>query len=542
MATSATPAERVADVLAWLAVTAPGAALSSDSRRIAPGEVFLAYAAASEDGRPADGRAFIADAIARGACAVIHDEHGFVWNPLWTVPHFGLADLHAVAGTLASLHYGQPDRTMACIAVTGTNGKTSCTQWLGAALSGSGVPTAVIGTFGIGLFEQGNSGPSAVTGYTTPDAVQLQRALADLRERGAVAVAIEASSIGLQQERMQGMHVDVALLTNLTRDHLDYHGDMAAYEAAKTRLFDWPGLQHAVINLDDAMGVRLVVHLRATAPAVQLIGYTRAAVRGASSVSEVANVLDISDLGPGGMLLRAGEIRGSHAGSQFQLTTVTADTNDTATTVAKISVKTQLVGDFNVSNVLGVLGVLLARGMPVAAAIASVEALQPVAGRMQQIGGPDQPLVVIDYAHTPDALEKTLASLRGLANDRAGELWCVFGCGGGRDPGKRPQMGAIAQAADHVIVTSDNPRSELPAAIIADIVAGIAADRAPQVIEDRATAILWALRHAGKHDVILLAGKGHENYQEIKGRKLQFLDADHAALALAARATMKGPH
>ena len=326
---------------------------------------------------------------------------------------------------------------------------------------------------------------------------------------------------------MQGLHIDVALFTNLTRDHLDYHGDMAAYEAAKTRLFDWPGLRHAVLNLDDPMGLRLVAHLRATAPQVSLTGYTIAGARG-----EV--------LGAGGVLLAASDIRGSHAGTQFQLQA------PFSTPTSKNLMRTHLVGDFNVSNVLGVLGVLLAKGMAPADAVTAIEALQPVAGRMQQIGGPDQPLVVIDYAHTPDALQKTLASLRHLADTRHGALWCVFGCGGDRDPGKRPQMGAISQAADHVVITSDNPRNEVPAAIIADIVAGItdalAQGRTPHVIEDRATAILWALRHAAKTDVILLAGKGHERYQEIRGRKLQFLDADHAALALAARATMKGPY
>jgi UDP-N-acetylmuramoyl-L-alanyl-D-glutamate--2,6-diaminopimelate ligase len=208
-------------------------------------------------------------------------------------------------------------------------------------------------------------------------------------------------------------------------------------------------------------------------------------------------------------------------------------------------VKTRLIGHFNVSNVLAVLGVLLARGIELKAAIDAAEALTPVPGRMQQLGGQDAPLMVIDYAHTPDALEKTLATLRQVAQQRGGELWCVFGCGGDRDPGKRPQMGAAAQAADHVIVTSDNPRSEDPAAILAQVVAGIDRSRlkdaaALQVIEDRASAILWAGRHAAKNDVVLLAGKGHEPYQEIKGKKLPFLDADHAALALAARATMKG--
>ena len=528
----------VSALVSWLASTAPQAPLSADSRRILPGDVFLAYAAAPESGILADGRGFIGDAIARGAAAVLFDDGDFAWNPGWAVPHLGVPNLQAIAGSIAAAHYGQPDAAMLRIAVTGTNGKTSCTQWLGDAFSRSGTPTAVIGTFGVSLFENGKRGAVEVTGYTTPDAVQLQRALADLRTRGARAVAIEASSIGLQQQRMLGMHVDVALLTNLTRDHLDYHGDMASYEAAKRRLFDWPGLRHAVLNLDDPMGLRLVSHLRATAPSVRLIGYTRAV--------DPAPLTSVAELGPDGLMLSAAEIRGSHAGTQFQLSVASVDSSAASDApdacVRKSTVKTQLVGDFNVSNVLGVLGVLLSQGVPVNAAVSGVEALRPVAGRMQQIGGPDQPVVVIDYAHTPDALEQTLASLRGLATERQGALWCVFGCGGDRDPGKRPQMGAISQAADHVIVTSDNPRGELPAAIIADIVAGIATERAPQVIEDRATAILWALKHAGKHDVILLAGKGHENYQEIKGRKLLFLDADHAALALAARATMKGSH
>ena len=522
-AAAMTPA--IASACAWLRATAPGARLTSDSRRVGAGDVFFAYAPAP--GIVLDGRHFIDDAIERGAAAVVFDDADFSWDARWPVPHLAFTHLQPQAGLLASAHYGAPGDAMFSVAVTGTNGKTSCTQWLAAALSRKGPPSVVIGTFGVGLVEHGESSGFDVTGYTTPDAVQLQDALAGARARGATSLAIEASSIGLAQQRMQGLHIDVALFTNLTRDHLDYHGDMAAYEAAKTRLFDWPGLRHAVLNLDDPMGLRLVAHLRATAPQVSLTGYTIAGARG-----EV--------LGAGGVLLAASDIRGSHAGTQFQLQA------PFSTPTSKNLMRTHLVGDFNVSNVLGVLGVLLAKGMAPADAVTAIEALQPVAGRMQQIGGPDQPLVVIDYAHTPDALQKTLASLRHLADTRHGALWCVFGCGGDRDPGKRPQMGAISQAADHVVITSDNPRNEVPAAIIADIVAGItdalAQGRTPHVIEDRATAILWALRHAAKTDVILLAGKGHERYQEIRGRKLQFLDADHAALALAARATMKGPY
>ncbi|MES2831286.1 MAG: UDP-N-acetylmuramoyl-L-alanyl-D-glutamate--2,6-diaminopimelate ligase [Pseudomonadota bacterium] len=513
----------------WLAKVAPGASLTSDSRCVKPGDVFLAYAAAPTEGTMADGRRFTDDAIERGARAILFDDSVFTWSQPLSVPHQGIARLRQIAGQLANRYYGRPDQNMFVVAVTGTNGKTSCTQWLGTALSRNNTPTAVIGTFGVGLFEAGKTPAFDATGYTTPDAVQLQHALAAVRNRGAGALAIEASSIGLHQHRMQGLHVDVALFTNLSRDHLDYHGDMAAYESAKTALFDWPGLRHAVINLDDPMGPRLIARLREQASTACVTTYSLNAPSGRAAQGEVR--------------LHASELRTSHAGTQFQLR-VDSDSPAIAP-CPMMHVRTQLVGDFNVSNVLGVLGVLLARGVSLDAAVVVVEALQPVAGRMQQLGAPDQPLVVIDYAHTPDALEKTLASLRLLAQTRHGALWCVFGCGGDRDSGKRPQMGAVAQAADHVIVTSDNPRSEVPAAIIAEIVAGadgsVARGRpAPQVIEDRATAILWALRHAAKADVVLLAGKGHENFQEIKGRKLHFLDADHAALALAARATMKG--
>jgi UDP-N-acetylmuramoyl-L-alanyl-D-glutamate--2,6-diaminopimelate ligase len=500
------------NILAWLHANAPAAQLSSDSRGIAAGDVFLAY-----PGDAGDGRHYINNAIERGAKAIVHEADDTHRDDAWAVPHLAVHGLKRLAGPLANAYYDQPDIGMFTVAVTGTNGKTSCTHWLGKALSRLGQPTAVIGTLGVGLFQRGDHAGFNVTGYTTPDAVLLQRNLAQLRNADARALALEASSIGLDQGRMNGMHFDVALFTNFTRDHLDYHGGMEAYEAAKRMLFDWPGLQHAVINLDDDMGLRLVQYLKEKHPSLPIIGY---------AVSECAV--------PGVSTLRASEIRSSHGGTAFRL--------DSAFGSAQI--KTQLVGQFNVSNVLGVLGVLLAKGLDFKAAVAAVEVLTAVPGRMQQLGGQDGPLVVVDYAHTPDALEKTLATLRQVSQQRNGQLWCVFGCGGDRDPGKRPQMGSVSQAADHIIVTSDNPRSEEPTAILAQIVEGIGSSRlakdAPHVIEDRAAAILWAIRHAGKSDVVLLAGKGHESYQEIKGKKLPFLDADHAALALAARATMKG--
>ncbi|TFW10181.1 UDP-N-acetylmuramoyl-L-alanyl-D-glutamate--2,6-diaminopimelate ligase [Oxalobacteraceae bacterium OM1] len=503
---------RADDIANWARQAAPGAHLAADSRQVKRGDVFLAY-----PGQAADGRRFIAQAVEAGAAAVVHEEADFAWDDSWKVPHLPVAGLKQQAGAVAAAFYGNPDSAMFVAAVTGTNGKTSCTQWIANALSRLGEPAAVIGTLGIGLYHRGRPGNFDETGNTTPDAVLLQRRLAELRDQHAGSLAIEASSIGLDQGRMNGLHVDVALFTNLSRDHLDYHGDMASYEAAKLRLFTWPGLKHAVINLDDDAGLRFVSSVQEQKPNFPIIGYTLTG----RAVDGVAN-------------LRASEVRSSHGGTAFRL--------DSRFGTAQV--KTQLVGQFNVSNVLGIIGVLLAKGVDFATAIEAAEELTAVPGRMQQLGGQEAPLVVIDYAHTPDALEKTLATLRQVAQQRSGELWCVFGCGGDRDPGKRPQMGAVSQAADHIIVTSDNPRSEDPAKILEQIVAGIDAkrmqERPPHVVEDRAAAILWAVRHAGKNDVVLLAGKGHEDYQEIKGRKLPFLDADHASLALAARATMKG--
>ncbi len=504
----------MAELISWLRSAAPGAQLSLDSRRIAHGDVFLAC-----PGESGDGRDFIALAIEAGARVVLFDDAGgFVWDPSWTVAHRAVSGLTALAGRIAHTWYAQPDEGWFSVAVTGTNGKTSCTQWLGQALSRHGLPTAVVGTLGIGLFRRGSSGPFAATGFTTPDAVQLHRKLAEQRAQGAQALAIEASSIGLVQGRMDELHIDCAVLTNFTRDHLDFHGTMEAYELAKARLFVWPGLKHAVINLDDPVGPRMMARIRANNPAVQIIGYT----------AEGASADGVS------LLLSATDIRIGQHGTSFQCTS----------SVGSGQVRTQLIGRFNVSNTLAVAGALLARGLSFDVVVGLLEALVAVPGRMQQLGGSDGPLAVIDYAHTPDALRKAIDTLRDVAQARQGRLWCVFGCGGDRDPGKRPEMGREANQADYLVVTSDNPRSEAPEDIIAQIVAGVPeADHAKlQVIQDRATAILSAIRNAGKQDVILIAGKGHEDYQEIKGRRLPFRDADHAALALATRATRFGGH
>jgi UDP-N-acetylmuramoyl-L-alanyl-D-glutamate--2,6-diaminopimelate ligase len=490
------------------------AQLTADSRRISAGDVFLAY-----PGDAGDGRQYIAQAIEAGARAVLYDAcGGFEWNVQCDVPHLAIAELRQAAGLIAHAWYEQPDQGMFAVAVTGTNGKTSCTQWLGQALSRNGLPTTVIGTLGVGLFQNGQVNHFEETGYTTPDAVQLQRHLATQKQLGACAYAIEASSIGLHQGRMNGLHVDVAVFTNLTRDHLDYHGSMEAYEAAKARLFEWPDIKHAVINLDDPISPRLLAQVRARKPDVTIFAYT---------IGEAVEIEGVA-------VLRASEMRNSPLGTIFQMTSP----------MGIAQVRSHLIGRFNISNLLAIAGVLFARGLDLQEVVILLEALTPVPGRMQQLGGIDAPLAVIDYAHTPDALEKTLHALRQVAHERHGALWCVFGCGGDRDPGKRPQMALAALHADHQIITSDNPRSEDPAAIIAQITASLStADTVKfNVIEDRASAILFAIKHAGKQDVVLIAGKGHEGYQEIKGRRLAFVDAEHAALALATRATRNGGH
>ena len=488
-------------IVQWIKGICPNGQLFSDSREIKyeTDAVFFAY-----EGDSADGRNYIARAIESGAKAVVYESSDFEWNPDWKVDHLGVVGLKANAGPIADAFYGSPARSMSIIAVTGTNGKTSTTQWIAQALSRLGRKTAVIGTLGVSIFENGESGASEETGYTTPDQVQLQRILADLHSREVKCVAIEASSIGIDQGRLNGLTIDIALFTNFTRDHLDYHHDMASYKAAKRRLFGWKGLKHAVVNLDDAMGIELASELKSK---MALTGYS---INGARADIPVLNAVDI---------------RNRTHGDEFRIESPYGDSK----------IRTQLIGRFNVSNVLGVLGVLLANGIDWDSAVQSLTSLAAPPGRMQQMGGKEAPLVVIDFAHTPDALEKGLSTLRHVADDRNGKLWCIFGCGGDRDHGKRPEMGEKAESADVIIVTSDNPRSEDPKKIMEEIVSGMTKD--PIQVEDRATAILTAVKQASRNDVIFVAGKGHEAYQEVKGVKRPFADADHVALALASRLT-----
>ena len=502
----------IEDLLRWLKACAPDAQLSSDSRAIRPGDIF--FAALVQDN---DGRAYIRHAIEHGAVAVVYEADRFVWDETLAVPHYGVQGLTDVLGKIANAWYGQADQSLFSVAVTGTNGKTSCTQWLAKALSLNGTNTAVIGTLGIGQYKNGLLGNLVETGYTTPDAISLQRQLADLRDQGAEALAIEASSIGLQQGRMNGLHVDVAVLTNLTRDHLDYHGDMASYADAKRMLFQWPELKTAVINQDDAFGAALIKQMTAMQPAQVQQDIVR-------QIRCIAYTLG-DDVIPDVEVLRATHLKTTYAGTSFHLDSP----------FGSGLIKTQLIGRFNVSNILAVMAVMLSKGIAWNKVVSTIEKLPPVPGRMQLLGTAGHVMVVIDYAHTPDALEKTLDALKLVADERHGELWCVFGCGGDRDPGKRPQMGKIAEIAQHVVVTSDNPRTEVPAAIIQNILQGMTGT--PHVIEDRANAILFAIKHAKHQDVVLLAGKGHETYQDINGKKSPFSDEQHASLALATVAT-----
>jgi UDP-N-acetylmuramoyl-L-alanyl-D-glutamate--2,6-diaminopimelate ligase len=473
------------------------AGLAADSRAVAPGEVFLAY-----PGERADGRRYLRDALGRGAAAVLWERAGFDWPAELAAPNLAVAGLKRLAGPLAAEVYGRPSERLWIAGVTGTNGKTSCSQWIAQALAAGGRKSAVIGTLGLGLV-----GELAADANTTPDAIVLQRALARFVRDGAQCVAMEASSIGIDQGRVAGVRFAAALFTNLSRDHLDYHGDMERYAQAKMALFDAPGLGHAVVNLDDALGVRVAQRLAGSG--IERIGYSTAP--GAAAASGLERWLEAHDVAL------------SAAGLAFTL----------VSSHGSARVAAPLVGRFNVANLLGVTGVLLAAGFTLDAAARSASRLEPPPGRMQRLGGGGRPLVVVDYAHSPDALEKCLAALRDVARVQGGRLVCVFGCGGDRDRGKRPLMGeAASRHADFVWLTSDNPRSEPPAAIIDAIRPGVRVAHAVRV--DRREAIGAAIGAARAADVVLVAGKGHEPYQEIAGVRRPFSDAEEARAALAA--------
>lgn len=461
--------------------------ITSDSRSVQVGSLFLAY-----PGARSDGRHFIPQAIKAGAKAVIWEEVDFAWQADWQVSNISVKDLKQQAGIIAAEYYQNPSRKLTMIGVTGTNGKTSVSQWIAQCLTLLGRKTAVLGTVGNGFLD---AQTEAVN--TTPDAILLQGMLAGYVQQQADAVVMEVSSHGLDQGRLNGVEFDIAVLTNLSRDHLDYHETMEAYAVAKQKLFVWQGLGMAIVNADDAFGHSLVSILKTQAKPFITYGF-----------DEDDAKVDIS---------------GSHLKFQDIGLTMQVTTPQGAALIT-----TPVLGRFNAYNVLAVLATLLSMDIRLEDAVVAIAKIKPVQGRMQQFGGGNLPLVVIDYAHTPDALEKVLKTLKEQAQ---GKLICMFGCGGNRDAGKRPLMGLVASKfADMVIVTTDNPRNEDPASIIREIVSNIHSGYVLEI--DREVAINKAVESAKLGDIVLLAGKGHENYQEISGVKYPFDDALIAQAAL----------
>ena len=486
---------QLANALASL--PAPVDEVTSSSREAGRGVAFLAYPGATRDGRN-----FICDAMTRGASAVLFEAKGFSWNPDWKVPHLGVPDLKAHASQIAGHVYGHPAEALWMTGVTGTNGKTSVSQWIAKGMELAGRKTAVIGTIGNGLVGHLESSDT-----TTPDAVALQRMLRDYLRAGATACAMEVSSHGLDQGRVADIKYDTAVFTNLTRDHLDYHGTMDAYGDAKARLFELRGVKHAVINVDDSFGLMLAERM-AQRSGMELIRYSM------RQNGKFAN-------------LAAKNVAVSPSGLSFEV----------AGQFGAAHVDSDILGAFNVGNLLAVIGALIASGMPLLQAAEIAGRLPPVPGRMQTVraagNSTNKPLVVVDYAHTPDALEKALSTISAIVPEN-GRLISVFGCGGDRDRGKRPQMGAIsARYADVSIITSDNPRTEDPQRIIGDIEAGMG--NAPyRPIVDRQQGIYEALNEARANDIVVIAGKGHEDYQIVGETKHHFSDVEVAREALSA--------
>lgn len=485
------------DAAGWLRTRVTGT-LRTDSRQVRPGDGFLAW-----PGAAVDARAHVAAALAAGAAACLVEQDGvqaFALNDARVATYPGLK---AASGRVADAWFGAPSQDLAVLAVTGTNGKTSSTWWLAQALSNlpqaQAIPCGVVGTLGVGVPPH-----LASTGLTTPDPVALQAGFAEFVKQGLQACAIEASSIGIEEQRLAGTRIHTAVLTNVTQDHLDYHGDMASYWQAKASLFAWPHLRAAVVNVDDPYGADLAGQLAASV----LDLWTLSIAPGAANQAR----------------LQAQDIRYEAQGVAF----------DVVEGPQQRRLQTRLIGAYNVSNLLGVIAAMRTLGVTLADAVQACAHLTPVPGRMECVSVPGQPLVAVDYAHTPDALAKALDALRPQAQARGGRLWCVFGCGGNRDNAKRPLMGAVAGAhADRVVVTSDNPRAEAMDAIISQILLGLTGVADVQVEPDRARAIAQTLAQAGPSDVVLLAGKGHEDYQEIAGKRLPFSDIEQVKKAFA---------
>lgn len=462
--------------------------LTLDSRKVLPGDLFLAV-----PGLLSDGRDYIAQAIKQGAAAVAYEALDAPKMQDSEALLIAVENLQPQLSALAATFYGEPSRSLEMVGVTGTNGKSTVTQLLAQATTKLGQPCAVIGTLGVGFF-----GDLQESTHTTPDPIAVQAGLAKLKAQGARAVAMEVSSHALDQGRVTAVEFDVAVFTNLTRDHLDYHGDMQSYAAAKAQLFHWQSLQAAVINQDDALGRQLLAEVK------------------------TAKCYSYSCEDPSATVF-AKNVRFSHLGIQAEIVTPHGEG----------VLRSPLLGAFNLSNLLAVIATLLVQGRSLSEILQVLPLLQAPLGRMQRFGGEQQPLVVVDYAHTPDALAQVLKALR-VHVSQPHQLICVVGCGGNRDTGKRPLMAqTAAKLADQVIITDDNPRLEDPAVIRQQMLAGITELTKAQEVSPRASAIAAAVQQAASGDVVLIAGKGHENYQDINGIKHPYSDLEQAQLQLA---------
>lgn len=458
--------------------------LAIDSRQVCVGDLFLAYC-----GENNDGRNYINNAVERGAAAILCDDPlPQQINLVKSVPILSISKLREKVGLIAAKFYDYPSKKMMVIGVTGTNGKTSCTQFLAEILTAQQQLCGVIGTLGAGFF-----GKLSPLNNTTPDAVTLQRLLYEFYQQNAKAVAMEVSSHSLEQGRISGINFDAAIFTNLTREHLDYHGNMDNYGLAKKKLFLQPNLHYAIINADDEFGQSLIKELSGP---VKVYAYST------KNISTIVPTISATDI-------------------KLDINGVSAKV---ITPWGDGYLRSALLGHFNVSNLLAVLTVLGIYGIKLDVALKSFESIHAVPGRMQKFGGGKKSLIVVDYAHSPDALEQTLLTMREHCH---GALWCVFGCGGNRDKGKRAIMGQIAERySDHIIITNDNPRTENPQKIIDDILQGLLCPWAAEVEQDRRAAIAHAVDCAQPDDAILIAGKGHENYQIIGKEKIPFSDVE----------------
>ena len=491
----------------WLRTHVTGT-LKTDSRQVRAGDGFIAW-----PGAASDARVHVPTAISQGASASIVEKSGVERYQFNSEKIASYAQLKTASGPIAAAYFGQPSRQLNVLAVTGTNGKTSTGWWLAQALSSltPARPCGLVGTLGMGRVSEAGAPLAGLvsTGLTTPDPVLFQRTLRRFVDEGLQACAVEASSIGVQERRLDGTRIHTAIFTNFTQDHLDYHGSMATYWQAKAALFDWPDLKAAVVNVDDEQGAALAEVL----------------------TNRPMDLWTVSASGPA--RLQARDIALGRQGLRF--TVCEGDESH--------GLETALIGSFNVSNLLGVIAAMRTLGVALVDAVAACENLRPVPGRMDIVSAgelQEQTLTVVDYAHTPDALAKALQALRPLAAQRGGQLWCVFGCGGGRDALKRPLMGAVAaKEADMVVVTSDNPRFEKPEAIISQILLGLEGDAQVNVQADRALAIAQTLMEANANDVVLIAGKGHEAEQDVAGVQHPFSDRLHAQLALQRRIASK---